>query len=443
MLYHAELSRALRGRTMSEPHPGYFTADLGETDPALAAALAGELRRQQDQIELIASENIVSRAVLAAQGSVLTNKTVEGYPGARYYGGAEYADAVERLAIERACALFNCRFANVQPHSGSNANAAVYLALLKPGDTILSMDLAAGGHISHGHPATVTGRVYDIVPYGIDHEDERIDYDAVAALAREHRPRLIIAGGSSYPRSIDFACFRAIAGEVGARLLVDMAHFAGLVASGLFPQPFPHAHVVTTTTYKSLRGARGGMVLWNDETLTGKIDNAVFPGVQGSVLLHAVAGKAACLGEALRPEFRAWNQAVLDNARALAEELAAGGLRLVAGGTDCGLMLVDLRAKGLTGQPASEALEAAGLTCNKNVVPFDPEPPEVASGLRLSSNAGTTRGLGVAEFRQVGRWIVQVLGALAEDPARCGTVSAEVRAEVSALCRRFPIYPGL
>ncbi len=425
---------------MSEPHPGYFTSPLQESDPELEAAIRGELSRQQDQIELIASENIVSRAVLEAQGSVLTNKTVEGYPGGRYYGGAGFADRIEQLGIDRACALFGCGFANLQPHSGSNANAAVYLALLKPGDTILSMDLSAGGHISHGHPATVTGRVYRIVSYGVSPEDERIDYDAAADQARKHRPKLIIAGGSSYPRVIDAARLRAIADQAGARLLVDMAHVAGLVAAGLYPDPFPHAHVVTTTTYKSLRGARGGMILWNDPALSRKIDNAVFPGIQGSVLLHAVAGKAAGLGEALRPEFKAYNQAVLDNAASLAAALTAAGLRLVTGGTDSGLMLVDLRAKGLTGQPASEALEAAGLTCNKNVVPFDPEPPEVASGLRLSSNAGTARGFDTAAFARIGRWIAQVLDGLAADPEDRQALRPAVRREVAALCRRFPIY---
>ena len=427
---------------MPRPNPGYFSADLTTSDPEVAAAVAGELARQQDQIELIASENLVSRAVLQAQGSVFTNKTVEGYPGARYYGGAEFADQVESLAITRACRLFGCGFANVQPHSGSNANAAVYLALLKPGETILSMDINAGGHISHGHPATVTGKIYDIVPYGVSARDEQVDYDAVEALALERRPKLIVAGGSAYPRALDFARFRAIADRVGARFMADMAHFAGLVASGLHPSPFPHAHVVTTTTYKSLRGARGGMVLWNDPALSRKLNNAVFPGVQGSVILHAVAGKAVCLGEALAPEFKAYNQAVIDNARALAEALAAAGLRLVAGGTDSGLMLVDLRPKGLTGQPASEALEAAGLTCNKNVIPFDPEPPEVASGLRLSTNAGTARGFGAAEFRQIGAWIAQVLDALAAGSDAAAETTAAVRREVSALCRAFPIYPA-
>jgi glycine hydroxymethyltransferase len=425
---------------MTTLHQGYFTAGL-EADPELAAAIRGERQRQQDQIELIASENIVSRCVLEAQGSVLTNKTVEGLPGARYYGGAEFADAVERLAIERACRLFGCAFANVQPHSGSNANAAVLKALLKPGDTVLAMDTAAGGHISHGHPATLTGRDYRIVRYGVDRQSERIDLAEVEALAREHRPRLVIAGGSAYPRIIDFAGLRRVADEVGAMLMVDMAHIAGLVATGLHPSPFPHAHVVTTTTYKSLRGARGGLVLWNDPALTKRLDLGVFPGVQGSVMLHIVAGKAACLGEALRPEFCEWNAAVLANAAALAQALALGGLRLVSGGTDTGLMLVDLRPKRLNGETAAKALEAAGLACNKNLVPFDPEPPELASGLRLSSNAGTTRGFGAAEFRAIGGWIVRVLDTLTAGPG--ATVQAEVREQVQSLCRRFPIYPGL
>jgi glycine hydroxymethyltransferase len=423
------------------PHAGYFTAGLEAGDPELDAAIRGELRRQQEQVELIASENLVSLAVLQAQGSVLTNKTVEGYPGARYYGGAAFADAVERLAIARACALFGCRFANVQPHSGSNANQAVYQALLRPGDTILSMDLKAGGHLSHGHPASQTGRVYAIVGYGVRPDDERIDDGALAALADRRRPGLIIAGGSAYPRAIDFARFRAVADRVGAYLMVDMAHFAGLVATGLHANPFPHAHVVTTTTYKSLRGARGGVVLTNDPDIARKVDAAVFPGVQGSTLLHAIAGKAASLGEALRPEFRAYNQAVVANAAALAESLQGQGLRLVAGGTDTGLMLVDLRAKGVAGQRASESLEAAGLTCNKNVIPFDPAPPEVASGVRLSSNAGTTRGFGVAEFRRIGDWIGAVLDGLAAHPEDNSAVERAIRAEVAALCRRFPIYP--
>ncbi|MBM3654572.1 MAG: serine hydroxymethyltransferase, partial [Alphaproteobacteria bacterium] len=357
--------------SLSFLYPAYFTSGLS-SDPELASAIAGELRRQRDGVELIASENIVSRLVLEAQGSILTNKTVEGLPYARYYGGAEFADAIEALAIERAKKLFNCRFANVQPHSGSNANAAVFLGLLKLGDTILSMDVAAGGHISHGHRATLTGRDYRIVSYGVSRETERIDFDEIRDLARRERPRMMIAGGSAYPRAIDFAAMRAIADEVDAYLLVDMAHVAGLVATGLYPDPLPHAHVVTTTTYKSLRGARGGMVLWNDEALSNRINAGVFPGVQGSVLLHGVAGKAACLGEALRPEFTAYNRAVIDNARALARALEDTGLRIVTGGTDTGLMLVDLAARGLTGDVAAKALEHAGLAVNKNMIPFDP-----------------------------------------------------------------------
>ena len=410
--------------------------DLGlSADPELASAIAGELRRQQDGIELIASENIVSRLVLEAQGSILTNKTVEGLPYARYYGGAEFADAIEALAIERAKKLFKCRFANVQPHSGSNANAGVFLGLLKLGDAILSMNVAAGGHISHGHPATLTGRDYKIVSYGVSRESERIDLDEVRDLARREKPRMIIAGGSAYARAIDFASMRAIADEVGAYLLVDMAHFAGLVATGLYPDPLPHAHVVTTTTYKSLRGARGGMVLWNDEGLSKPINGGVFPGVQGSVLLHGVAGKAACLGEALRPEFTAYNRAVIDNARALARALADAGLRIVTGGTDMGLMLVDLAARGLTGDVAAKALERAGLAVNKNMIPFDPRPPEAPSGLRLSSNAGTTRGFGVAEFEAIAGWIDRVLKNPSDD-----ALIETVRKDVAALCAQHPIY---
>jgi glycine hydroxymethyltransferase len=413
------------------------------SDPELEAAIGGELERQRDQIELIASENIVSPAVLAAQGSVLTNKTVEGLPGARYYGGAEFADRVEQLAIDRACKLFGCRFANVQPHSGSNANAAVFFALLKPGDTILSMDTASGGHISHGHPATLTGRIYSIIRYGVSRSDERIDLAEVEELARRYGPNLITVGGSAYPRIIDFAGFRRIADAVGARLMVDMAHFAGLVAAELYPNPFPAADVVTTTTYKSLRGARGGIVLWNDAGLSKRINYGVFPGVQGSVLLHGVAGKAACLGEALQPEFRDYNKRVLENAQALAATVADGGLRLVAGGTDTGLMLVDLRSRGVSGDAASKALEEAGIACNKNMIPFDPEPAEIASGLRLSSNAGTARGFGAAEFRQIGRWILAVIDGLARSSNDGAEVAQRIRGEVSALARRFPIYPGM
>ena len=413
------------------------------SDPELEAAIGGELERQRDQIELIASENIVSPAVLAAQGSVLTNKTVEGLPGARYYGGAEFADRVEQLAIDRACKLFGCRFANVQPHSGSNANAAVFFALLKPGDTILSMDTASGGHISHGHPATLTGRIYSIIRYGVSRSDERIDLAEVEELARRYGPNLITVGGSAYPRIIDFAGFRRIADAVGARLMVDMAHFAGLAAAELYPNPFPAADVVTTTTYKSLRGARGGIVLWNDAELSKRINAGVFPGVQGSVLLHGVAGKAACLREALQPEFRDYNKRVLENAQALAATVADGGLRLVAGGTDTGLMLVDLRSRGVSGDAASKALEEAGIACNKNMIPFDPEPAEIASGLRLSSNAGTARGFGAAEFRQIGRWILAVIDGLARSRNDGAEVARSIRTEVAALARRFPIYPGM
>ncbi|MGD9541413.1 serine hydroxymethyltransferase [Methylocystis sp.] len=415
-------------------HAGHLNLGLS-SDSELAEAIVGEARRQQDCIELIASENIVSRLVLEAQGSILTNKTVEGLPYARYYGGAEFADAIEALAVERAKKLFNCHFANVQPHSGSNANAAVFLGLLKLGDTILSMNVAAGGHISHGHPATLTGRDYRIVTYGVSRETECIDLDEVRDLTHGVRPRMIIAGGSAYPRAIDFASLRAIADEVGAYLLVDMAHVAGLVATGLYPDPLPHAHVVTTTTYKSLRGARGGMVLWNDESFSNRINAGVFPGVQGSVLLHGVAGKAACLGEALRPEFVAYNRAVIDNARALARALADAGLRIVTGGTDSGLMLVDLAARNVTGDIAAKALEHAGLAVNKNMIPFDTRPPEAPSGLRLSSNAGTTRGFGVAEFQRIAQWIDSVL----KNPHDDSTIAA-IRKDVAALCAKHPIY---
>lgn len=393
------------------------------------------MRRQQEGVELIASENIVSRLVLEAQGSILTNKTVEGAPFARYYGGAQFADEIESLAIERAKRLFGCRFANVQPHSGSNANAGVFFGLLKLGDVLLSMDVAAGGHISHGHKATLTGRDYEIVNYGVRRDTERIDLDEVRDLALARRPKMIVAGGSAYPRIIDFAGFRAIADEVGALLLVDMAHFAGLVAAGLYPDPFPHAHVVTTTTYKSLRGARGGLVLWNDPALSSAISAGIFPGVQGSVMLHAVAGKAACLGEALRPEFKAYNQSVLDGARALAEALSDGGLRIVTGGTDMGLLLVDLSAKLITGDVAAKALERAGLAVNKNLIPFDPRPPEAPSGLRLSSNAGAARGFSDSEFRQIGAWILRVIA----EPSNDREIDA-IREGVRALCARHPIY---
>lgn len=415
-------------------HDGYFTAGI-DADPELAEAIRGELVRQRDGVELIASENIVSRLVLDAQSSVLTNKTVEGLPYHRYYGGAEFADAIETLAIRRAQQLFGCRFANVQPHSGSNANAGVFLGLLKLGDTILSMDIAAGGHISHGHSATLTGRDYRIVSYGVSRSSERVDLDEVRDIARRARPKMIVAGGSAYPRALDFSALRAIADEADAYLMVDMAHFAGLVATGLYPDPLPHAHVVTTTTYKSLRGARGGLALWNDAALSGRINAGIFPGVQGSALLHGVAGKAACLGEALRPEFAAYNHAVLANARALAESLAGAGFRIVSGGTDTGLMLVDLSARGVTGDIAARALERAKLAVNKNLIPFDPRPPEAPSGLRLSSNAGTTRGFEADDFRDIGRWIERVLRA----PGDLREIDA-VGGEVTVLCRGRPIY---
>lgn len=427
---------------MIKPRQDFFSAGLSEADPEIWQAIAGELNRQHDQIELIASENFVSRAVLQAQGSILTNKTVEGYPDGRYYGGTEFADRIEQLAIDRACRLFNCRYANVQPHSGSNANQAAFLALLDYGDTILSMDVAAGGHISHGHPATQTGRRYRIVSYGVSREDECIDYADVRRLAREHSPKLIVAGGSAYSRIIDFPRLREIADEVGAYLLVDMAHFAGLVATGHYPDPFPHAHVVTTTTYKSLRGARGGIVLANDEAIARKIAASVFPGVQGSLLLHAIAGKAVCLGEALQPEFKTYNGQVLVNARTLAESLARAGYRIVSGRTDTGLMLVDLTAKGLDGARAVAALERAGLTCNKNLIPFDPLPAEIASGIRLAANAGTARGFGTAEFAQIAGWIAEVLDGLAEN-ADNAALESRIRKQVSALCRAFPIYPEI
>lgn len=420
--------------TRYSPPDAYFSRTL-EKDPELEAAIRGEEKRQRDGLELIASENLVSGLVLAAQGSVLTNKTVEGAPYRRYYGGAEFADAIEALAVARAKRLFGAEFANVQPHSGSNANAGVFLGLLALGDTILAMDTAAGGHISHGHPATLTGRDYKIVRYGVSRETERVDMDEVRRLALEHRPKLIVAGGSAYPRALDFSAFRAIADEVGAWLMVDMAHFAGLAATGLHPNPLPHADVVTTTTYKSLRGARGGLVVWNDEALSDRISGGIFPGVQGSVMLHAVAGKAACLGEALRPDFADYCAAVVENARALAETLAAEGFRLVAGGTDTGLMLVDLTAQGVTGDVAAKALERAGLAVNKNLIPFDPRPPEAPSGLRLSSNAGTARGLGVNEFRQVGRCIAAICRAPDDEAAIAKTARA-----VAEMTARFPIY---
>ena len=417
----------------------HFTDELSQSDPQIWAAIQGELNRQQLQIELIASENLVSKAVLQAQGSIMTNKTVEGYPNARYYGGAEFADQVESLAISRACQLFGCHYANVQPHSGSNANQAVYLACLRPGDSILSMNIAAGGHISHGHPATSTGRFYDVHFYGLGRDDELIDYQDVLKQAQQYKPKLLIAGGSAYSRVIDFQRLSHIAKQVDALLLVDMAHFAGLVATGFYPNPFPHADVVTTTTYKSLRGARGGLVLWNNNSLSKQFNNAVFPGVQGSVLLHGVAGKAACLAEAATPAFFDYNQSVLNNAQILAKVLSASGIRVVSGGTDCGLMLVDLRPLQVSGSDAVVALETAGLTCNKNLIPFDPQPAETASGLRLSVNAGTARGFGSTEFGKIGEWIAAVLKNRSNNNSSV-TTSTSIKSDIGALCRQFPIY---
>src|SRR6185312_4456006 len=419
----------------------FFSASLRESDPEIAAAIGRELQRQRDQIELIASENIVSRAVLEAQGSVLTNKYAEGYPGRRYYGGCEFVDQVEQLAIDRAKKLFGCAFANVQPHSGSQANQAVFLACLKPGDTVLGMDLAAGGHLTHGSPANISGRWFRVVSYGVRRDTALIDYDQVEQVARAEKPRLIIAGGSAYSRVIDFARFRRIADEVGALLMVDMAHFAGLVAGGVFPSPLPHAHVVTTTTHKTLRGPRGGMVLGNDEELGKKINSAVFPGLQGGPLEHVIAAKAVALGEALTPEFKAYARAVLDNARVLAASLVESGLAIVSVGTDSHLMLVDLRPKKLTGKLAEAALERACITCNKNGIPFDPEKPTVTSGIRLGSPAATTRGFGQAEFRQVGGLIAEVLDGLAAGSEDNHAVEAAVRRKVGALCARFAVYP--
>jgi len=420
----------------------FFSAPLAERDPAIASAIARELKRQSDQIELIASENIVSRAVLEAQGSVLTNKYAEGYPGRRYYGGCEFIDVAEQVAIDRAKELFACAFANVQPHSGAQANQAVFLAFLKPGDTFMGMDLAAGGHLTHGSPVNVSGKWFRVVSYGVRRDTALIDYEEVESVARAERPKLIIAGGSAYSRTIDFSRFRRIADDVGALLMVDMAHFAGLVAAGVYPSPLPHAHVVTTTTHKTLRGPRGGMILANDEEIGKKLNSAVFPGLQGGPLQHVVAAKAVALGEALRPEFKAYARAVMENARALAESLVAEGLAIVSGGTDCHLMLVDLRPKKLTGKAAEAALERTGITCNKNGIPFDPEKPAVTSGVRLGSPAATTRGFGIAEFRAVGAMIAEVLDGLAADGDGNAAVEAAVRRKVSALCARFPIYPG-
>jgi len=423
------------------PQSGFFSAPLAETDPELAAAIGRELARQQDGIELIASENIVSRAVLEAQGSVLTNKYAEGYPGRRYYGGCAEVDVAETLAIERAKRLFGCGFANVQPHSGAQANQTVFLALLTPGDTILGMSLAAGGHLTHGAAPNLSGKWFRAVQYGVRHEDGLLDYEEMERLARAERPKLIIAGGSAYPRFIDFARIRALADEVGAWFMVDMAHFAGLVAAGLFPSPLPHAHVVTTTTHKTLRGPRGGMVLTNDADIAKKINSALFPGLQGGPLMHVIAAKAAAFGEALTPAFRAYQQAVAANAKALAASLVDQGFAIVTGGTDCHLMLVDLRPKRVTGKAAEASLDRAHITANKNAIPFDPEKPAITSGLRLGTPAATTRGFGLAEFLEVGQMIGEVVEALSlSNDGTNAAVEQAVGERVLALCARFPIY---
>ena len=421
----------------------FFSAALSESDPEIAKAIKLELSRQRDDIELIASENIVSRAVLEAQGSILTNKYAEGLPGKRYYGGCQFVDIAERLAIERACRLFGCSFANVQPHSGASANAEVFMALMQPGDTFMGLNLAAGGHLTHGSPVNLSGRWFKVVPYSVRRDDHLIDMDEVETLAKQHRPKVIIAGGSAYPRIIDFRRFRGIADEVGAYLVVDMAHFAGLVAGGAHPSPLPHAHVVTTTTHKTLRGPRGGAILSNDEELAKKLNAAVFPGMQGGPLMHVIAAKAVAFGQALRPSFRLYAKNVVENARALAETLKACGLDIVSGGTDTHLMLVDLRKKGLTGKVAEAALGRARITCNKNGIPFDPQKPTITSGVRLGTPAGTTRGFGIAEFRQIGDMIAEVLDALAKSGAEQDAQAEQGVAEkVKRLVSRFPIYEG-
>jgi glycine hydroxymethyltransferase len=420
-----------------------FSAGLADVDPPVAAAIGKELARQRDEIELIASENIVSRAVLEAQGSVLTNKYAEGLPGRRYYGGCQYVDIAENLAIERVTKLFGCRFANVQPHSGASANAEAFMALMAPGDTFMGLNLAAGGHLTHGSPVNMSGKWFKVVPYGVSRDDHRIDMDEVARLARAHRPKVIVTGGSAYPRIIDFRAFRTIADEVGAKLLVDMAHFAGLVAGGAHPSPFPHAHVVTSTTHKTLRGPRGGFVLTDDEELAKKLNSAVFPGMQGGPLMHVIAAKAVAFGEALSPAFKLYARNVVENAKALAETLKSRGFDIVSGGTDTHLMLVDLRPKRLTGKAAEAALSRAHITCNKNGIPFDPEKPTVTSGIRLGTPAGTTRGFGIAEFKEIGGLIADVLDALAASgKEQDEAVENAVRDKVKRLVARFPVYVG-
>ncbi len=423
---------------------GFFTSTLADADPAVFAGVQHEIAREKNQIELIASENIVSKAVLEAQGSVFTNKYAEGYPGRRYYQGCHPSDEVEQLAIDRAKELFGCGFANVQPHSGAQANGAVMLALTKPGDTIMGLSLDAGGHLTHGARPAMSGKWFNAVQYGVRRDDHLIDFDQVEALAREHKPTLLIAGGSAYPRHIDFARFRAIADEVGAIFMVDMAHFAGLVAGGVHPSPFGHAHVVTTTTHKTLRGPRGGAVFTDDEAIAKKINSAVFPGLQGGPLMHVIAAKAVAFGEALRPDFKAYAKATVENAQALAAQLKARGAEIVSGGTDTHLALVDLTPLGVTGKDADEALERASITCNKNGIPFDPLPPVKTSGIRVGSPAGTTRGFGTAEFHEIADMIADVLDGLRKNGEQGdGQVEAAVKARVEALCARFPIYPEL
>ncbi len=431
---------------MNAPHrdAGFFTETLENRDPELFGAMTQELGRQRDEIELIASENIVSRAVMEAQGGVMTNKYAEGYPGKRYYGGCQFVDVAENLAIARACELFGVGFANVQPNSGSQANQGVFQALLQPGDTILGMSLDAGGHLTHGAAPNQSGKWFKAVQYGVRAQDLLLDYEQVADLAETHRPKMIIAGGSAIPRIIDFARMRQIADKVGAYLLVDMAHFAGLVAAGLYPSPFPHAHVATTTTHKTLRGPRGGMILTNDEALAKKFNSAIFPGIQGGPLMHVIAAKAVAFGEALRPEFKTYQAQVIKNAQALADQLMKGGLGTVTGGTDTHLMLVDLRPKGVKGNATEKALGRAHITCNKNGIPFDTEKPTITSGVRLGTPAGTTRGFTEVEFRQIGDWIVEVVDGLAANGEDGNSaVEAGVRAKVAELCALFPIYPGL
>jgi len=418
----------------------FFNQGLADRDAKIFSSIQNELGRQQSQIELIASENIVSRAVMEAQGGVMTNKYAEGYPGRRYYGGCEYVDVAEALAIERAKKLFDCEYVNVQPHSGAQANGAVMMALLKPGETILGMSLAAGGHLTHGAPPAQSGKWFNAVQYGVNPDDHQVDFDEVEELAREHLPKLIICGGSAYPRTLDFARFKEIADSVGALLMVDMAHFAGLVATGVHPSPLPHADVVTTTTHKTLRGPRGGMILSNNAELGKKINSAVFPGLQGGPLMHVIAAKAVAFGEALEPEFKGYAELVVSNARVLCDTLKGRGFDIVSGGTDTHVLLVDLRPKNLKGNAAEESLDRAGMTCNKNGIPFDPEKPMVTSGIRLGTPAGTTRGFGNEEFRQVGNLIGDVLDALAANPDDNSAAENEARAKVHSLCERFPVY---